>query len=380
MTLQPDKNAKQQLISFFEAAIMAVSGKQAVIDALTAMPTLKPTQVIAVGKAASDMALGALEILGPVKTLIVTKYHHSEQVMAHDFADVTIIESGHPVPDENSLRAGRKLIEWVGGSSKSDCLLLLISGGASAVAESLPDCVTLEQWQTLTQQMIASGKTIGQINQKRKQVSLIKDGKLLQGYKGDEVVVLAVSDVEGDDISTIGSGIGDANRTRAKTHIKLVATNKKARHATATAARKAGYEVILNQESLYDDVYLLSVKLGALLRDAQKGVYIFGGEPTINLPDNPGNGGRNQSLALALAKEIAGQDNITVLVAGTDGSDGPTDAAGAIIDGGSFRHPQAAQWALEQANAGDYLRQTNDIFITGPTGTNVMDLVIALVE
>jgi len=120
--------------------------------------------------------------------------------------------------------------------------------------------------------------------------------------------------------------------------------------------------------------------MGALLRQANEGVYIWGGEPTITLPARPGNGGRNQSLGLALAKEIAGTDKITILVAGTDGSDGPTQAAGAIVDGSTFRHADEAQRALDAANAGDYLEEVGALFVTGPTGTNVMDLVIAIVE
>lgn len=385
---------KTQLISLFDAAIAAVSGKQAVINALCQMADFKPTQIIAVGKAASDMALGALQQVGPVKTLVVTKYHHGSPKL--DLANVTgagviSLEAGHPIPDNNSLLAGQKLLDTVNGLDESDCLLFLVSGGASAVAECLPEDVSLEQWQTLTKDMIASGKTIAQINRKRKAVSLIKDGKLLQKFKGKQVLVLLISDVQGDDISTIGSGIGDCKRVKVACETRLIATNEIARQAVVNAvtlantAERVGLEVIVNEETLYEDVYRVSKRIAALLLEGKKGLYIFGGEPTIKLPKNPGNGGRNQSLALALAGEITGrgpivQPKITILVAGTDGTDGPTDAAGAIVDRSTFNRLSGARLALEQANAGDYLRACGDIFITGPTGTNVMDLVIGLVE
>ena len=369
---------KAQLISLFDGAIEAVSGKQAVINALGQHDDFKPTQIVAIGKAASAMASGALQQLRPVKTLVITKYGHGKAEL--DLNHVSTLEAAHPIPDKNSLLAGKQLLQTVNALDKNDCLLLLVSGGASAVAECLPQDVSLAQWQTLTKDMIASGKTIAQINQKRKAVSLIKDGKLLQDYKGRQVLVLLISDVQGDDIGTIGSGIGDCKRVKAACETRFIATNKIARQAVVDSAKRAGHEVIVNEESLYDDVYRVSQRIGSLLLEGKKGLYVFGGEPTIKLPANPGNGGRNQSLALALAGEIAGRDNITIMVAGTDGTDGPTDAAGAVVDGSTFKHLSDARLALEQANAGDYLRRSGDIFISGPTGTNVMDLVIGLVR
>jgi glycerate 2-kinase len=372
------KRNSDQLKAIFNAAIDAVNGKDSVTRAYHRSPFKKPDQIIAVGKAANDMALGALAIFGSVKTLVITKYNHSEQLLKANRA-VTVIEAAHPIPDELSLRAGKAMIDVVSQMTQGTRLLLLVSGGASALAECLPQGMSLEQWQLLTDAMISSGQNITQINHKRKQLSLIKDGRLLQHFNGGEVTVLAISDVQGDDISTIGSGIGNINRTKAKAQVKLVATNKIARQAAQEAANRARYEVIVNQETLYKDVFQLSRELGEMLRNAAKGIYIFGGEPTIVLPDNPGNGGRNQSLALALALEIAGLDHITLLVAGTDGTDGPTDAAGAIVNGSTVDDSQKARLALSRADAGTYLRQRGAIYITGPTGTNVMDLVIAVV-
>lgn len=380
-------NNRQSLVVLFNAAIKSVSGQQAVRAACQQSPAFTPSHIIAVGKAASDMALGALAVYGNLITLVVTKYQHSHQALADNPA-VLVIESAHPVPDANSLLAGKTLIETVTAMPSQSRLLLLVSGGASALAESLPDGMTLSQWQILTEQMLADGLNIAQINQKRKQISALKDGRLLQNFVGGEVMVLAISDVKGDDIAIIGSGIGDIHRLQSsrlcKAKIQLIATNNMARDGAQTAAIKAGFQVVLNQETLYGDVFQISQSIAGILlnplKPVTKGIYIFGGEPTIKLPANPGNGGRNQSLALALAKRIAGQTHITILVAGTDGTDGPTDAAGAVVDGSTFCQAANAQLALDTADAGTYLRLIDDILITGPTGTNVMDLVIALVE
>ena len=120
--------------------------------------------------------------------------------------------------------------------------------------------------------------------------------------------------------------------------------------------------------------------IGKYLQQASPGVYIWGGEPTVVLPHSPGRGGRNQSLALALSEYLSGNDSITVLVAGTDGTDGPTEAAGGLIDGNTWGNANAAAAALIAADAGSYLEQQKGLFVTGPTNTNVMDLVIAIID
>ena len=373
-------NHQKPLLSIFDAGIRAVSGRESVVRALKNRADLKPDLIIAVGKAAGDMCLGAQAIYGrDTPAIVATKYQHAEHAL-HENPCVTVIESGHPIPDENSLAAGRLMIDSIRALPANSQLLLLVSGGASAIAEYLPEHMTLVDWQEMNRRMVASGLNIAEINSQRKSTSLIKDGRLLEAFSGQKSIICAISDVEGDSISTIGSGIGDINRSRASHEVIIVASNQTARDASAAQAHKLGLEVRHNTETLYGDVYKLSSKLGEFLRHAEKGVFIWGGEPTIGLPDSPGNGGRNQSLGLALAKEISGIDNIHILVAGTDGTDGPTDAAGAMVDGTTFRTPVAAQKALDTANAGDYLESVGGRFVTGPTGTNVMDLVIAIVE
>ena len=371
---------KESAIKIFDAAIDAVAGFNATQRAVAAFDGFVPDQIIAVGKAASGMCAGALAALGnDCPALLVTKYNHTEQAM-WEAENVTVIESAHPVPDQHSLDAGLQMLDTVESMSAGSKLLLLVSGGTSALSEALPEDVTLEDWQQLTDQMLAAGYNIGQINARRKETSLIKDGKLLANFKGAEVRVLAISDVEGDSISTIGSGTGDTKRCPTTASIDLIATNEVARMAAADKAKALGFTVKDNQECLYDDVAVLSERIGQEIAKAEKGVYIFGGEPTVKLPENPGSGGRNQALALGLAQHIVGRDDVLVLVAGTDGSDGPTDAAGGIVDGLTAADIEGARDALKCADAGTYLREHGGIFITGPTNTNVMDIVIAIVS
>lgn len=371
---------KQALLTIWDAAVSAVSGQQAVERAIANDSPFHPDMIIAVGKAAVGMCRGALNhVSADCNALIVTKYEHSDdEIRAMD--QVRVIESAHPVPDQHSLDAGRALLDAVSAMDSDSRLLVLVSGGASALAEALPEGMSLADLQALTDEMIATGKTIGQINARRKQQSLIKDGKLLQAFNGVEIRVYAISDVEGDSIATIGSGLGDCHRASAKASSTIIASNRIARKHAVAAASQLGYTVRHNEESMYDDVFKVATSIGEVLRNPKPGVYIWGGEPTVMLPQNPGQGGRNQSLALALAGHIQGRTDITLLVAGTDGSDGPTTAAGGIVDANTFADPEAARSALLAADAGSYLASHHSLFVTGPTNTNVMDLAIAIVD
>ena len=373
------ESRKTALIKLWEAAIEAVSGYQAVANALLADSAFRPDQVIAVGKAASGMCLGALDNLPACDALVVTKYDHAEAQL-QEREGVTVLESAHPIPDQKSLDAGHILLERTFTMEPDSRLLLLVSGGASALAEAMPASMTLVDLQSKTDEMIASGNTIGEINAWRKENSLIKDGKLIEAFKGAEVRVYAISDVEGDGIETIGSGLGDCHRASVLARSKVIASNGIAREQAAKMAFEQGLVVKLNEETLYGDLFECAAVLGDALRNAEPGVYLWGGEPTVILPENPGSGGRNQSLALAVAEHLAGLEHISLLVAGTDGSDGPTTAAGGIVDGSTWSDPGAARLALQQADAGSYLQYHESLFVTGPTNTNVMDLAIAIVE
>ena len=371
-----DSTPKQALKKIWEAAINAVAGRRAVLTAIDVDGSFTPDLILAVGKAAAGMCAGARERFPHCPALVVTKYDHLDDEM-RAAGNIEYIESGHPIPDQNSLLAGNTLLERVNAMPDDSRLLMLVSGGASALAEALPEGMSLEDLQAIADEMIASGKTIGEINARRKQTSLIKDGKLIEAFNGAELRVYAISDVEGDGIETIGSGLGDCHRARAPARSRIIASNTIARDEAGRLASELGYSVKMNEETLYGDVFDLAAVLGPTLRSAAPGVYIFGGEPTVVLPERPGRGGRNQSLALALAEYIEGRDDITILVAGTDGTDGPTDAAGGLVDGDTWR--ENARDALEQADAGTYLEQNDSLFVTGPTSTNVMDLAIAII-
>ena len=369
----------QALTQIWDAAVNAVSGYQAVANALGADSDFSPDLVLAVGKAAVGMCQGALDNLSPCDALVVTKYDHADaDILSRE--RVRVIEAAHPIPDQKSLEAGQALLDRMGSMPADSRVLLLVSGGASALAESLPEGMSLADLQAIADEMIAGGKTIGQINTRRKQTSLIKDGKLVETFSGAEIRVYAISDVEGDGIETIGSGLGDCHRARTVASSRIVASNQIARDQAERKATELGLTVRLNEESLYGDVFDLADVIGDQLRLAEPGVYIWGGEPTVVLPDNPGRGGRNQSLALALAEHIADFDNIILLVAGTDGSDGPTTAAGGLVDGNTWSDPDAARLALQNADAGSYLERHKNLYVTGPTNTNVMDLAIAIIR
>jgi glycerate 2-kinase len=380
MQTSPGENRKQALKTIWDAAIAAVSGEQAVENAIAADTPYRPDLIIAVGKAAVGMCRGVLNCLDrSCDAIVVTKHEHADEDI-RSRQGVTVIESGHPIPDQQSLQAGSILLDKVSNMPRDSRLLVLVSGGASALAEALPEGMSLSDLQTIADEMISTGKTIGEINARRKETSLIKDGKLLQQFRGAEIRVYAISDVEGDSISTIGSGIGDCHRAGAQANSSIIASNQIARDRAVETAVFLGFEVRLNEESLYHDVFDLAETIGPQLRDATPGVYIRGGEPIVMLPPNPGRGGRNQSLALALSEYLSGTNNISLLVAGTDGSDGPTSAAGGLVDGNTFNDTEAAHLALKNADAGSYLELHDSLFVTGPTNTNVMDLAIAIVD
>jgi hydroxypyruvate reductase len=366
---QFDMTYLENLSDLWWHGVRAVQGKSAVSMAIDAYDVAKPDVILAVGKAAASMAAAAYDVYGDVPIHIVTKYHHISDVPPH----ATLIEAAHPVPDAASLRAGIALRDVVAACPSDAHLLILVSGGASSLAEVLPDGMTLADLTQQTQAMLASGADIHAMNAQRRKVSQIKGGKLLAGFRGARVTSLAISDVEGDALGVIGSGIGDAPADAPFTFAPhIVANNARARTAVAAAA---SLHVQVNSETLYDDIETLAPRIANELLNGAKGLYIFGGEPTVILPENPGKGGRNMALALLLAREISGHDGVRILVAGTDGTDGPTDAAGALIDGTTW--DASAQDAANRADAAPWLDARSALFRSGPTGTNVMDLLIA---
>lgn len=357
------------LLALWQTGVNAVRGDVAVQDAIDRGIVTAPDRIVAVGKAATAMARAAADRWPDVPCLIVTKYGHGEGAPEN----ASVIEAAHPVPDEASLRAGETLMRTVSNCAPDTHLLMLVSGGASSLAELTHEGMTIDALKAETQQLLASGTPIGEMNAHRTARSGIKGGKLLARFPGAKVTTLALSDVEGDSLASIGSGIGDAMADRSFEFAPhIIASNAIARSAIAQASP---VPVQINDESLYDDVAVLAPKIAKMLLHAEPGLYVLGGEPVVHLPKKPGLGGRNMALGLALARNIAGAQRLRILVAGTDGTDGPTDAAGASVDGQTWAESGAA--ALAEANAYPWLKEHDALVVTGPTGTNVMDLLIA---
>ena len=397
---------KQFIVQCWLAAVHSVNGENATRHGLSRNSISSIDNILAVGKAASSMCLGALNFLSSnAQGLVITKYDHTDARLIEDNR-IRILESAHPVPDQNSLIAGSRAIEFVQQIPAHKNLVLLVSGGASSLLESLPEGLGLEDLTQANKTFLSGGFDIEQINALRVLFSGVKGGRLLDHFGGRQVLVLAISDVPTDDIEVIGSGIGgrgvsrkidfevpasiqrivkmaNANSSRMdlgdKYQVEIIASNAIARNAASDYAQQEKFEVKLNEFTLNQSVADAADMISKVLIKGEEGVYIWGGEPTIVLPENPGQGGRSQSLGLMIAEQIAGYNNISVIVAGTDGSDGPTDAAGAVVDGNTFHSAQGASLALQHADAGNYLEEVGALYKSGPTGTNVMDLVIAVV-
>ncbi|MEO1454315.1 MAG: DUF4147 domain-containing protein [Pseudomonadota bacterium] len=376
MRAEPRTDPRALLAELWQTGVDAVRGDRCVAAALARLGTNRPDCIIAVGKAAGAMAIAAYRCFGPdIPGLVVSKYGHLDDIALPPVAEV--IETAHPMPDAGSLAAGQRLIEMVEGLTADSHLLFLVSGGASSLAEAPVDGLTLDDVAADNARLLSQGLDIHAMNRHRITRSRIKGGKLLARFAGARVTVMAVSDVEGDDIGIIGSGLGAvpaALAARSETHI--IASNAIARTTIADAAKDAGLTVQANAEALYADVETAADRIAKAIN--APGLYIFGGEPTVVLPDAPGRGGRNQALALLLAQHLQNTPGVTALVAGTDGTDGPTGDAGGFAD--HMLWGAGAADALARADAGTYLAAHDALFTCGPTGTNVMDIALVLVE
>lgn len=402
---------RQDLLACLQAALQAVNGRSCVEAYLsrTDHRLYGEPALVAIGKAATAMTEGALAALGERIRygLVITKSGYGAgQFLGRD--DIECLESGHPVPDSRSLAAGERLLEFVQGLPAAMPVVFLISGGASALVEVLPAPLGLADLQAINTAMLAAGMPIGAINRVRQAVSRIKGGGLLNYLGERQVLNLLISDVPGNDPATIGSGLlvrvpptelppglpdtvttllaglthsAPSFTRQAGVHTAIVADNNRAVEAAARLAGAKGYPVTCYPELLTADVNAVAEQVITHLRHAGRGMHIWGGEPTVQLPPRPGRGGRNQHLALLLASRITGWDNVHILAAATDGSDGPTADAGGLVDSQTIARGEEAGLdapaCLQQANAGEFLEAGGDLISTGPTGTNVMDLLVA---
>lgn len=396
------------------AAIKAVQPDEAVARALKGKEFPGRVLLVAAGKAAWQMAKAAHDCMGDriEAGVVVTKYGH---VMG-PLANYDCREAGHPVPDENSFAGTQAALELVKDLREEDTVLFLLSGGGSALFEK--PLIPGEVLQDVTRQLLACGADIVEINTIRKRLSAVKGGRFAQACAPAKVFSIVLSDILGDPLDMIASGpaypdgstSAQARAIAEKYRLDLTAetwtlldreTPKEldnvetlitgsVRELCAAAAgecRKLGYEPILLTDRLCCEAREAGSFLASVLKTHEVGgkslAFIAGGETVVHLTGT-GKGGRNQELALAAAQGIAGLNGAAVFSVGSDGTDGPTDAAGGYSDGETL-------WALkekglelftvlEDNDAYHALKAVDGLIITGPTGTNVNDVAVALLK
>lgn len=398
---------REDLLAIFQAGVRAVQGRSAVGKAL-AEGLEGDWHLIAIGKAAGSMAEGAVDRLDGqlIDGLVISKTGHFDDV--HLDERFQCLEAEHPVPGDGTIAAGQALLEYCENLPAEAQVLCCISGGASSLVEVLPEGMTLETLQGLNQALLAQGLDIGQMNRIRQALSLVKAGRLAERLKGHRVKALYISDVPGDDLATIGSGplappategltefpplvaellkgiqpVPPAPADQGHVDHTIVASLDIAKQAAAEKARELGYPVEVDYSFMEGEAGAAAQATVSSLKNAEKGIHIRGGETVVMLPDEPGRGGRNQHFALAAALEIQGDDSLLILSAGTDGSDGPTEDAGGLVDDQTVMRGELAglnaRSSFFRTDAGTFLEASGDLVNTGPTGTNVMDLVVAL--
>ena len=377
-----------------EASIRAVLPDEAVRRALKDFHPEGRTVLVAAGKAAWQMAHAAVAVLGHVDGgVVVTKYNH----VKGKIPGVTCCEAGHPVPDANSFASTQKALELVQGLQPEDTVLFLLSGGGSALFEK--PLIPAEELQDITSQLLASGADIVEMNTIRKRLSGVKGGRFAQACAPAQVFSIVLSDILGDPLDMIASGpavpdtstCGQAIAIAEKYHLRLSTTAQELLRelctAAAAACRALGYEPVLLTDRLCCEAREAGSFLGSVVRThaggGRKLAYIAGGETVVHLTGK-GLGGRNQELALAAAPALAGLKHCCVFSVGSDGTDGPTDAAGGYVDGETEAALRAAgrdvYRTLADNDAYHALQAVGGLIRTGATGTNVNDVAVALVE
>lgn len=436
MTRAPARRA--ELESIFREALEAVDGADCVRRAVTGegaglalagrpLPADARIVMLAVGKAAAPMArafearAGARLAVG----LAVTKDGYGLPL-----SRARLRETAHPVPDARSERAAGEALELVAATREEDVLCVLLSGGASSLLACPAEGLSAADLAVTTRLLLEAGADIGELNTVRKHLSAVAGGRLARCAGAGRIEVMALSDVPGDRIDVIGSGPfaadpstygealdvlerrcladavpeavlahlragargareetpkpGDAGLARVRT--TLLATNRTAVEAAARAAARRGLRAQVVSRPLAGEAREEAGRLVGLaraLRPAEPCLLVAGGETTVTVR-GPGRGGRSQELALAAAIALEGGPPTALLAAGTDGSDGPTDAAGAYADEGTLRRGRRAgadaRQALARNDSYAFFAAEGGLFVSGPTGTNVMDLALLRVE
>jgi hydroxypyruvate reductase len=444
--LPPNPTTRQKILPILEAALAAVDPKGAVLavlqrngDTLTVgdrhynLANYRRVFVIGAGKAGAPMTQAVEEILGDrIRAgLVVVKTDHGAPT-----ATVEIAEAAHPMPDEAGATAGKRILDLATQADEHDLVIALLSGGGSALLVAPATGLTLADKQGMTNALLACGATINEINCLRKHCSAVKGGQLARAVAPATLITLALSDVIGSPLDVIASGptVPDAStwadawalvekyelanklptaiaqRLRAgrngeypdtpkadepafaKTQNIVVADNRVAALAALAKARESGYNTLLlttHVEGEAAQVAKIAVALAKEVRESSNPVaapacLILGGETTVTLGDHPGQGGRNQELAVAAALGLQDLPGVTIVALATDGTDGPTDSAGGIVDSGTVARGAAAGLTaadyLRRHDAYPFLQATDDLLVTGPTQTNVNDLIFIFVE
>jgi glycerate 2-kinase len=435
---------RQDLQAIFQAALRAVDPGEAVrthvrragnrlrvADRTYDLRQFDAVSVIGVGKAGAAMAIAIEGVLGDRLRggHVIVKYGHGGPL-----THVTVHEAGHPIPDEAGVRATHTLIDFVTGPGRRDLLLCLLSGGGSALSPAPVEGITLAEKQEVTRLLLACGATIHEINALRKHISRLKGGQLARLASPATLITLVLSDVVGDALDVIASGPtvpdtstfadcveilrkyqlldrvpttirrhlesgvsgavpetpkpGDA--VFARTQTVIIGRNLQALEAASRQATALGYQPLILSSAIEGETREVAKVHAGIAREvlasghpiAAPACILSGGETTVTLRGQ-GKGGRNQEFALALALDIDNLPGIAALSAGTDGTDGPTEAAGAVADWTTCAraelcglHPRTG---LEHNDAYPFFERLGDLVITGPTHTNVMDVRIMLI-
>jgi len=445
LVLSRHADARRRYLSIMEAALAAVDPYQAVrarlhrrgdelwIDGqMYDLSRFRRILVVGAGKAGAPMVRAVEDTLGESITagLVVVKTGHAAPT-----SRVEIVEATHPIPNQAGLDAGQRILTQLADAGADDLVLVLVSGGGSALLEA-PAGLTLAELQATTDALLACGATINEINTLRKHLSLVKGGQLARVASPATLVTLVLSDVVGSPLDVIASGPtapdlstwddawavvtkyelaprlpaavlarlqagirGDLPDTPkpddpifATARTVIVGDNRVAALAGCQHATALGYRSLLLTTFVEGEACEVAKVVAALAKEVRRSgqpvappaCLILGGETTVTLGVQPGHGGRNQELALAAALALEGMAGVAVAALATDGSDGPTDSAGGLIDGETVARGRAAGLyavvALRRHDAYPYLRATGDLLLTGPTQTNVNDLIFVWVE
>lgn len=409
MTLREEANV------IIQESIKKVMPDEAVAKALSKKDFGKGTiYLVAAGKAAWQMAKAAKDILGNKleKGIVVTKYGHVKETLA----GMVCFEGGHPVPDENSFKGTQAAIELVKNLKKEDTVLFLLSGGGSALFEK--PLIPGNELADITKQLLGCGADIVEMNTIRKRLSAVKGGKFAELCKPAQVYSIVLSDILGDPLDMIASGPAYPDSSTCEQAMAIVRKYKlklseKAKallqqetpkeitnveteitgsvrnlcEAAREICEKLGYKTIILTDHLdceAKEAGTFLADIGISHRKSKESIaFLAGGETVVHLTGK-GKGGRNQELALAAAHGISGLDNTAVFSIGTDGTDGPTDAAGGYADGKTARILEkkgiSIYDTLQENNAYYALKEADGLIITGATGTNVNDLSVLLIK